>query len=173
MQSPTTPSTVVAHNDSIWFTLPLYGKCPAVSSPSLLRSQAGAQFCDIWKAGLFLFAIDWHFHNFLRQPYLGSSITPVDLSQWRCYLFPLLYYAVSLDSSSPYGQLFSRMQAVLFRAHYISRRSIFTAPAGTRKQLRRRGGRGRSKIRIMCNIFFFLLFLGFSTPYSPLCVITM
>lgn len=54
MQSPTTPSTVVAHNDSIWFTLPLYGNCPAVSSPSLLRSQTGAQFCDIWKAGLFV-----------------------------------------------------------------------------------------------------------------------
>lgn len=147
MQTPTTPSTVVAHKDSSWFTSPLSGICSTVTYTSLLSSQAGAQFCGDWTVGQFLL-IDWHFVHLLRRtvPWfindIGGLVSPSSL---LCH-----------HPSSP-GQLCRRMQdwTILSWPHQQAIHLHSTCwDYGNGSEKKTHGWEG-SNVRIMCNILFF------------------
>lgn len=140
MQTPTTLPTVVAHNDSSWFTLPLCGNCSTVSlnlSAELLGRRSVLRRFGRRERICFLQLIDTCNTCWEQLYLLGSSVTHQWTVSVEMFLIPLLYYAAPPphptppDSSSPYGQMCARMWGWLFWAHHISRRSIFTAPAGT------------------------------------------
>lgn len=87
LQTPTAPSTVVAHNDSSWSTLPLSGICSTVSWTPLLSSQAG----DRTAGGSFCMQLIGTRHlTEAKPPSVHHS------HQWTCLsghvFIPSLYY---------------------------------------------------------------------------------
>lgn len=77
---------VVAHKDSSRFTLPP----PRVEFARLslnLSAELSGRHSVLWRLDSRpVFSFDWHACViYWGQLYLGMSITPVDLSQWRCF----------------------------------------------------------------------------------------
>lgn len=87
----------------------------------------------IWTTGENLFVTDWHLQHLLRAtvPSWFISYTPVNCLSGNVFNPSSLLCRPPTDSSSPYGQIRARTWGWLFWAHHISRRSIFTTPAGT------------------------------------------
>lgn len=148
MQTPTTPSTVVAHTDSDWFPSHSFGISSTVSLTSLLSSQAGAQFCGDRTAGDFVFLCNWPTSSISTE----KSCTVADQQhQWTWLsghiLLPLPYNAVTLDSSSSNLHLVAVLTVLS---------SLITAESPTLMYLLGLGNSFKqrvSNIRLMCNIF--------------------
>lgn len=136
--------------------------------PPLLSSQAGAQFGGDRTAGRVFVCNRLTLSNTYRgRPYLGSSITPVDLSQWTCFYPPSLLCCHSGLLQPLWTALCKdgRVDCSELSASAGDPSSLHLLGLWKRLRKMHRKGRQGSNIRIMCNIFFsFLLFLGYSTP---------
>lgn len=174
--SPTTPSDVVAHSDSSWYTLPLPPPVEYSSSDALPGSQADARLCGHQTAGRFSFATDWHLRRLVEGDCtLVHRSTPVNLSQWTCFYLFFMTLSLQTPLTPLRTTLCEDAGSIVLSSPHKQKLHLYWTCSEFGNGTERHTGRKRMHPTLeSCAIFYFLLLLlDYSTPWSSLCVIAM